>query len=61
MVIIQALENLIATAQQEKDGIALAVLLSFKEYLENGGKLSNLTWFNGINMEELEEVYKEVA
>lgn len=61
MVIIQALENLIAKAQQEKDGIALAVLLSFKEYVENGGKLSNLTWFNGLNMEELEEVYREAA
>ena len=61
MVIIQALENLIAKAEKEQDNMALVILLSFKEYVENGGKLSKLTWFNGLNMEELETKHREVA
>lgn len=61
MVMIQALENLIAKAEKEQDNMALVILLSFKEYVGNGGKLSNLTWFNGLNMEELETKYREVA
>ena len=33
MVIIQALENLIAKAEKEQDNMALVILLSFKEYV----------------------------
>ena len=47
MIVMQALENLIMKAQEEHDDMALVVLNSLKEYVENGGKLSNLTWFNG--------------
>lgn len=61
MIIIQALENLIVKAQQEQDNMALVILHSFKEYVENGGELSKLTWFNGLHLEEIEEISKKVA
>ena len=48
MIVMQALENLIMKAQEEHDDMALV------EYVENGGKLSNLTWFNGLNLERIE-------
>ena len=54
MIVMQALENLIMKAQEEHDDMALVVLNSLKEYVENGGKLSNLTWFNGLNLERIE-------
>lgn len=61
MVIIQALENLIAKAQAEQDTMAMVILRSFKEYVENGGQISKLTWFNGLHFEELESLEQKAA
>ena len=44
-IIEKALNNLISI---EKDGLSLIILKSFKEYIDNGNKISKLTWFKDI-------------
>ena len=34
--------------EKETDKLSLIILKSFKEYIDSGNKLSNLTWFKDI-------------
>lgn len=34
--------------EQETDKLSLIILKSFKEYIDSGNKLSDLTWFKDI-------------
>lgn len=61
MIIKQALEILISEAESERDTVAIAILKSFEEYVDNGGLLSELSWFNGLNFKEIEVMDRHTA
>lgn len=47
------LESLYEIKKQYKEDFELAVINSLIKYVEKGNKLSNLSWFKGVNLAQI--------
>ena len=48
------INELMKSEQYQKNPVARAAIVAFKKYIEQGGKLSALPWFKGLNFEIME-------
>ncbi|MDR3113258.1 MAG: hypothetical protein LBU09_02680 [Endomicrobium sp.] len=54
-VITRAFENVKRDKERMNCPIAEALIYALEEYVKQGRKLSELSWFKGLNFEALEE------
>lgn len=49
--ILNALNFLMCDYESNGDVFAFCFLSALKQYYQEGGRLSDLTWFNGLNLD----------
>ncbi|MDR2192762.1 MAG: hypothetical protein LBO62_07805 [Endomicrobium sp.] len=59
--IIKAFSAMFADEERMKCPVSKALILSLEEYVNLGYKLSELSWFRGLNFEVLEKDLRKVA
>jgi len=60
-MLLDILNKMLDDKEAMQHPVAYATVMALKQYVEQGGKLSNLPWFKGLNLELLEEQIIEKA
>jgi hypothetical protein len=60
-MMLEVLNKLLADKELMKEPVAFATVSALKKFVEDGGKLSMLSWFKGLNFELWEREEEEAA
>ena len=61
MIIEKAIQLVLENDELMQHPVAYATITALQEFVDNGGKLSELPWFKGLNFELLESESENIS